>query len=163
MNPILQAMETVREQALTEKELVPFQLSDATDETLALIGKCGGIVEQVQWQVTCQSETCFHTSHPEGWEKASVAVPKAWLPHTDSTAVTRLFMDVTEADTLLFIIPCEETGPRAVVKRRHQHPWFPSTLALSQNDALWMAPASRPDRICATLDGVGRQLTETDE
>ena len=137
VNPILAAMETVRRASVID--MVEFELINPKSDLGELITNNGGVVQSDVFHRTCHGgRTCSCNSHPEGFYEMQVAVPVAWTLGCDVHSrycinLINLFKDVEEADEPLFVIPDKETGPRAVVKRHYEHPWFPDTRPLKAN------------------------------
>lgn len=135
MNPILQAMEAVRQETLGER--IELTLCDASEVSIEIIVRNGGRVESSVWHDTCQTHGCSHMWHPGGYEETVVAVPPVWQEGLPSEIeITKLFKGVRDTDRLLLVIPDKETGPRAVVKRTNEHPWYPEVRALHARDEL---------------------------
>lgn len=136
VNPILAAMERVLRASIADK--IEFACINPKSDLGELIEKNGGVVQSDVFHRTCHGgRTCACNSHPEGFYEMQVAVPFAWTLGCDEYSAdyvnpVNLFKDVEERDELLFIIPDKETGPRAVVKRHYEHPWFPDTRPLHQ-------------------------------
>ena len=133
MNPIIASMQKVRESL--NKGKLTLELKNASNTTIRLITENGGRIEAQVWHQTCHSgPTCACNSHPSGFELASVAIPSAWQEGIDTTKYAEpdkhLFKGVHENDRLLFVIPDEKTGPRAVVERQPEFPWYRYVLSL---------------------------------
>ena len=133
MNPILEAMEQVRQKDVGSR--VEIKLEDPSRATLELISTNGGSIESEVWNQLCHTDTCAHNSHPAGYTVTTVAIPPAWQEGCDGVKIAKLFKEVRE-DRLLFVIPDSKTGPRGVVERYHGRVWGRSTLSLFARDNL---------------------------
>lgn len=143
-NPILDAMEQVRQNALGTR--VEVKLESASTAVLELLERNGASHESHEWIQTCLSDTCAHNSHPAGYSKDVFAIPATWQENivrwgegNDSATISRHF-DITHFEdakmTLLFIIPDEETGPRGIIEI-YTRGWGHSCRALFPREELF--------------------------
>lgn len=141
-NPLLSAMETVRQRANAGR--VEVLITDGSRAVFNLLEKHGGTVESHKWTQLCHTDNCAHNSHPDGYAEDVVAIPAAWqeglnvaeFSTSDEARRISLHFEVEKAGLdgipmrLLFIIPDEETGPRAVIEMHRGRLWGKACRAL---------------------------------